>query len=204
MIIDLDKDFNDPPKKIEVISVSREKPVEKDIKAPKLEIISPKKETKAPKEEITAEVRRDFLIEQIELEERDVRYQRAMAHRKYRKLLDHKLEPKGYDVDFLEIYEEIEGYTEQLKQIWMRREHLARFGTEQKSRIIDDATIAKIDALKYDRSRVSDQLYKAKKQLAIAKASGNAKKEANASAKIDQLLFRVLEIQTALKKLENE
>ena len=204
MIIDLDKDFNEPPKKIEVISISRGKPAEKKTKAVNLEISSPKKETQAPREEISDEVRRDFLIEQIELEERDVRYQRAMAHRKYRKLLDHKLEPKGSDADFLEIYEEIEGYTEQLKQIWMRREHLVRFGTEQKSRIIDDATLAKIDALKYDRSRVSDQLYKAKKQLAIAKASGNAKKEANASAKIDQLMFRVLEIQTALKKLENE
>jgi hypothetical protein len=186
MIIDLDSESSDKPKKIEVIKPSLAK-----------------KETKPVREDISNTDRNGFLISQIEMEEKEVRYARALSHRKYRDLLNDKMEPKGSVSDFLVVYDEIEAYTNQLKDLWMRKEHIRHFGSEQKSRVIDDATMSKIDALKYDRGRVSDNLYKAKKQLTVAKASGNLTKEANASAKIDKLQFRYLEIQTTLKKLED-
>lgn len=198
MIIDLDKNYKKEPQNIEILSLSRDKsPI--PVNQPKVVVTA----LKVEREELSHTDRREFLIKQIEHEEIEVRHARARTHLKYRDLLNANLEPKGPTSAFLEIYEEIEGFTDQLKQLWMRKEHIRHFGEEQKLKVIDDATLAKIDALKHARRRVSDNVYKAKKQLAIASASGNTTKEKNAAAKIDQLQFRYLEIQNELKKLED-
>lgn len=200
MIIDLDADYSRKKKEeIEILSTVSDEPSIVIITSSPTTDQEPAK----PKASIPDQDRRDFLLEQLELEDRQVRAERAAAHRKYFDLLKPDLTPKSPHTDFSPIYEEIEELGRQLQSIYLRKQQIIQYGEERKLKVLDDAALAKIDALKFSKKRVIDNLYKLRKRLAQAEAVGNQTKIKNATERIDELELKRLEIDHQIKKLEN-
>lgn len=148
--------------------------------------------------------RKAYLLNEIQEKENYIRYQRALVHRKYKGLLDHRLLPKkGTETDFAELYDQIDSFTEDLKNLWIKRQQVEKYGDLREQKILSNQDLAKIAALKHRRNRVNDNLYKAKKALEIAKSTGHPDKEAKATQKIEQLELERLEIAHELNKLED-
>lgn len=144
-------------------------------------------------------------IRDIEEKETYVRYQRAIAHQQYRKLLGPDLLPrKGVrDDDFLEIYNQIDSYTDDLKNLYIKKQQIEKFGELRPQKVLTNDDLAKISALKHKRSRVNDNLYKARKAKTIAETKGSSIKVQNMVLKIQQLELEYMDIQNQLKRLEN-
>lgn len=154
-------------------------------------------------DKITEKERKDLLIRQIEEKDAYLRHQRAMLHRNYRKLVNDKMEPTGSREQFIELYEQIESFTEDLKRLWIKKEQVLKYGEIRPQKMLTNEDLAKIAALKHQRARVNDNLYRHRKNLQIAINTGNTTKEKNATTKIAQLELEYLEISEELKKLED-
>ena len=166
----------------------------------------PTKKVEAPKKADIADEKSDrkqYLLNQISEKESYIRHQRSMVHRKYRDLLDPNLLPKkGTESEMSELYEQIDSFTEDLKNLYIKKQQVEKFGDIREQKILTNEDFARIAALKHRRSRVNDNLYKTKKNLAIAEGSGNKQKEKNAILKIERLELEYLEIANELKKLQ--
>lgn len=197
MIIDLNADYSiQIEEKIIQDSIDQ---VSEDIELKQLEV---KEETPI---KINLSEKQKLLIRDIEEKENYVRYQRAIAHQQYRKLLGPDLLPKkGIDEnDFLIIYNHIDDYTDDLKNLYIKKQQIEKFGELRPQKVITNEQLAKISALKHQRSRLNDRLYKARQGQKIAEAKGLGLKVQNYTVKIQELELEYLDVQTQLKKLEN-
>lgn len=201
MIIDLNADYSKKPEK-EVIDkpvlVSRDVDLE--------EIAADHQEVREEKPfKVNLDDKQKLLIRDIEEKENYIRYQRAIAHQQYRKLLGPDLLPKKgvTDDDFLVIYEQIDSYTDDLKNLYIKKQQIEKFGELRPQKVLTNDDLAKISALKHQRSRVNDRLYKARQSQKVAEVKGSGLKLQNCILKIQQLELEYLDIQNQLKKLEN-
>jgi hypothetical protein len=167
--------------------------------SPPVELIHPNSSFE-PKNE---KDRKELLIRQIEEKEAYIRHQRAMLHREYRAMVNEKMEPIASHEEFIEQYEKIEAFTQDLRRLWIKKEQIIKTGAIHPQKILTDQDLAKISALKHARSRVNDNLYRARKKLEMATNTGNLIKEKNASDKIIELELKYLEISQELKALED-
>jgi hypothetical protein len=199
MIIDLDADYS-KQEKTEIIENTIV-----DVKVNDAPITEKPADTTKPTQEVTLDDKQQAMIRDIEEKENYIRYQRAIAHQQYRKLLGPDLRPaKGVtDDDFLVIYEQIDSYTDDLKNLYIKKQQIEKFGELRPQKVLSNEDLARISALKHKRSRVNDNLYKARKAQKVAEAKGAQVKLQNTVLKIQQLELEYMDIQNQLKKLEN-
>lgn len=193
-IIDLDKDYS-PPKRRQDVT-----PIES---VPENPYPTPMPVEKKPA--LEEDDKKGRLLREIEEKETYIRYQRAMAHRNYRNLLGNDLLPKKgiTDADFIEIYEQIDEYTKELTRLYIRKQQVEKYGDIRNLKVMTNEDLARIGALKNRRSRLNDNLYKARKAHQAAEATGNTTKATNATEKLSKLELEYLEVCNELERLKD-
>lgn len=195
-IIDLDSPI--PEKKPEPIQVVDAKVSVEKVSRPQnpvvKEIADP---VAAPK---VAQDQKEKLLRKLEEEDRYVRYQRAMNHLKYFDQLGPDLLPiKG--ADFSEIYEEQKVYRDRLKSIWLKKQQLEKTGRLDQPRYLTDSELARIGALKHDRSNAYKNASKLKKKIEEAKIKGNLTRMAGYEKKLEELSLKIMELSHEIEKM---
>lgn len=195
-IIDLDSPIPEKnPEPIQVVdakfSVEKvslpQNPVVKEIADP---VANPK----------VAQDQKEKLLRKLEEEDRYVRYQRAMNHLKYFDQLGPDLLPiKG--ADFSEIYEEQKVYRDRLKSIWLKKQQLEKTGRLDQPRYLTDAELARIGALKHDRSNAYKNASKLKKKIEEAKIKGSLTRMAGYEKKLEELSLKIMELSHEIEKM---
>jgi len=150
-----------------------------------------------------AEDRKSLLITQVDREIAEVRYQRSQIHLKYRDLLNHELKPKASNAEFILVYDEIETYSSRLKALYLKKRQIELTGSYKAPRMLDDLTKNKIDALKNEKKRISDNKYKAQKLLQKAKVEGNEKNALKYEQKVAELDLKWMEAESRIENLIN-
>ncbi len=145
--------------------------------------------------------RKELLINQVEREIAEVRYQRAQVHLKYRDLLNHELKPKASQAEFIMVYEEIETFSMQLKSLYLKKRQIELTGEYKAPRPLDDLTKNKIDALKNEKKRISDNKYKAQKLKQKAIVEGNQKNALKYEQKVSELDLKWMEAESRIDLL---
>ena len=147
--------------------------------------------------------RKQRLIEQVEREIAEVRYQRSQVHLKYRNLLNHELKPKASNQEFILVYDEIEVFSAQLKSLYLKKRQIELTGAYKAPLPLDDLTKNKIDALKNEKKRISDNKYKAQKLKQKAIVEGNQKNALKYEQKVAELDLKWMEAESRIEKLIN-
>lgn len=147
--------------------------------------------------------RKSLLIDQVEREIAEVRYQRSQIHLKYRDLLNHELKPKASNAEFILVYDEIETYSSRLKALYLKKRQIELTGSYKAPRMLDDLTKNKIDSLKNEKKRISDNKYKAQKLLQKAKVEGNEKNALKYEQKVAELDLKWMEAESRIENLIN-
>jgi hypothetical protein len=148
--------------------------------------------------------RKQRLIEQVEREIAEVRYQRSQVHLKYRNLLNHELKPKASNQEFILVYDEIEVFSAQLKSLYLKKRQIELTGAYKAPLPLDDLTKNKIDALKNEKKRISDNKYKAQKLKQKAIVEGNQKNALKYDQKVAELDLKWMEAESRIEKLIND
>jgi predicted CopG family antitoxin len=145
--------------------------------------------------------RKSQLIDQVEKELAEVRYQRAQVHLKYRDLLNHELKPKASSAEFILVYDEIESFSGRLKSLYLKKRQIELTGDYKAPRALDDLTKNKIDALKNEKKRISDNKYKAQKLMQKATVQGNEKNALKYEQKVAELDLKWMEAESRIELL---
>lgn len=199
LIIDLDNPT--PKQKPAPITVVKAEPLPIKVEAPKdpivkdiLKPVAPPPESKDQKAKILAK---------LEEEDKYVRYNRAMNHAKIFDQLGPDLLPvKG--ADFSQIYQEQGVYRERLASIYLKQQQLEKTGTIIQPKIMTDADLARLGALKHDRSNGYKNASKLKKKIEEAKIKNNLTRVADLEQKLGELELKIMEYSHEIKKIEKD
>lgn len=195
LIIDLDNPTQKkaivPPVVVRPVAVTVPKPIDPVI----AEVVMP---AAAPK---ATEDQKERILRKLDEEERYVRHQRAMNHQKFFDQMGPDLLPmKG--ADFSEVYNEQRVYRERLKSIYLKRQQLEKTGSIDQPKYFTDTELAKLGALKHDRSNAYKLISKLKKKVQEASIKHNTAKMTDLETKMDQLSMKIMEMSHEIEKLE--
>ena len=145
---------------------------------------------------------KDKLLRKFEEEESYIRHMRALNHQKFFDMLGPDLMPiRG--ADFSEVYEEQKVYRERLKGLFIKREQVERTGKLNVPKYLTDSELARMGALKHDRSNGYKLINKLKKKLDEAKLKDNVTRITDLEAKIEETGLKVMQYSHEIKKLED-
>lgn len=143
---------------------------------------------------------KERLLRQLSDEDARVRIERIKLHQKYFDLMTPELLPKP-GADFSEIYDQMNVLNERLQLIWMKRQHVEKYGTLKKSDPVSKEDLTKLSALKHERSNAYKNLSKWSKKLEIATAKNSQSGISNAKAKIDEIELKVFDLSHQIHQL---
>lgn len=197
-IIDLDNpEPIQKPDPITVIEVKRVEKVEKPADPIVTEVALPAKKEKLPTDE------KERILAKLDEEDRYVRYQRAMNHRRFFDQLGPDLLPiKG--ADFSDIYEEQRVYRDRLKSIYLKKEQLQRTGSIHQPRLLTDADLAKLGALKHERSNAYKNASKIKKKIEQAKIKDNPVRINSLDQKLQEIELKIVQLSHEIEKITKD
>jgi len=145
---------------------------------------------------------KDKLLRKFEEEESYIRHMRALNHQKFFDQLGPDLMPiRG--ADFSEVYEEQKVFRERLKGLFIKREQVERTGKLNVPKYLTDSELARMGALKHDRSNGYKLINKLKKKLDEAKLKDNVTRITDLEAKIEETGLKVMQYSHEIKKLED-
>lgn len=197
LIIDLDQPLA-IAKPLKIQEKPTEKPISLTIKREDF-FREPKEQWKA---EYTHVDEKDKLLRKFEEEESYIRHMRALNHQKFFDQLGPDLMPiRG--ADFSEVYEEQKVYRERLKGLFIKREQVERTGKLNVPKYLTDSELARMGALKHDRSNGYKLINKLKKKLDEAKLKDNVTRITDLEAKIEDTGLKVMQYSHEIKKLED-
>lgn len=147
--------------------------------------------------------RKALLLDAIEKEAKEVRYARSQEHLPYRDMVE--IIPGGYRLkasreEFIDRYCLVENHTKKLQQLHLRKKHVELHGKDKEASHVSQS---KINDLRYQRKRLSDNIYKWNKNLEKANITGNTTKIRNAEEKLQQYELEVIDIEFQLKQLKD-
>jgi hypothetical protein len=197
LIIDLDsRNFSvkkpAAPVAKETVTKSAPKPPQNPIVKEVLKPALPEKANEDQKERI---------LRKLDEEERYVRHQRAINHLKFFDHLGPDLTPKK-NAEFSEIYEEQRVYRERLKSIYLKRQQLEKTGRIDQPKYFTDSELARLGALKHERSNAYKNISKLKKKVEEAKVKGNPDRATEIEQKLDLMSMKILEMSHEIEKIE--
>jgi len=140
------------------------------------------------------------LLRKLEEEDSYTRHLRAMNHQKFFDQLGPDLLPlKG--ADFTEVYEEQKVYRERLKSIFIKKEQLERTGKIDQPKYLTDAELARMGALKHDRSNAYKLIAKVKKKIDEANLKANSARVNDLEKKLEELGIKIMECSHEIDKI---
>lgn len=143
------------------------------------------------------------ILADITQQERDIHIARAKLSNKY-----HELEAAGASQDlFRENYQQIEAYTDELKELFNKKRHVERYGQlpEEPARREPSGDSDNIYELKEKRRSLNNRKHKAKKKLdKVAKYPPGSTKHSELLLEIDQIEAEQDQVNRKIARLETE